>query len=66
MQKGYSNSQKNMHIDKMLVKLEYQLSGGMRGSLLGHVLPFAKNQNIKIYDFSVVCVIYHDLWLFFF
>jgi len=24
MQKGYSISQKNMHIDKMHVKLEYQ------------------------------------------
>jgi len=31
--KGYSNSQKNMHIDKMHVKLEYQLSSGMRGRL---------------------------------
>ena len=52
-----------MHIDKMHVKLEYQLSSGMRGRLKGHVLPFA---NIKIYDSSAVCVIYHGLRFFFF
>ena len=32
-QKGYFNSQKNMYIDTMHVKLEYQLSIGMRGML---------------------------------
>jgi len=53
----------------MHVKLEYQLSSGMRGrffffcysmrgSLYRHVIPFAK---IKIYDYSDVCVIYHGL-----
>jgi len=46
----------------MHVKLEYQLSSGMRGMLLGHILPFAK---IKIYDSSAVCVIYHGLGFFF-
>jgi len=31
-----------MHINKMHVKLEYQLSSDMRGRLSGHILPFAK------------------------
>jgi len=52
-----------MHIDKMHVKLEYQLSSGMRGRLQGHVHPFAK---IKIYDSSAVCVIYNGLGFFYF
>jgi len=51
MQKGYSNSQKDMHINKMQVKLEYQLSSGMRGRLYGHVLPFAK---IKISKYMIL------------
>jgi len=40
-----------MHIDKMHVKLEYQLSSGMRGKLKGHVLPFAK---IKISKYMIL------------
>jgi len=33
LEKGYSNSKKNKHIDKMHVILEYHLSSGMRGRL---------------------------------